>query len=82
MEVLSMEDFVSIISNVGFPIFIAMFILIRLESKIEKLAEAFMELTKTIKLFMAQVEESEEDKTNKEVLERITQLCELLKGKN
>lgn len=77
-----MEDFVSIISNVGFPIFIAMFILIRLESKIEKLAEAFMELTKTIKLFMAQVEESEEDKTNKEVLERITQLCELLKGKN
>ena len=78
-----MEDFVSIISNVGFPIFIAMFILIRLESKIEKLIEAFMELTKTIKLFMTQVEESEEDKTNKEVLERITQLFELLqKGKN
>lgn len=42
------QDFISIISNVGFPIFIAMFLLIRVENKIDKLIGAFMDLTDSI----------------------------------
>ena len=43
-----MEELISIISNVGFPIFIAMFLLIRLETKIDQLVSAFIDLTETI----------------------------------
>lgn len=43
-----MEELISIISNVGFPIFIAMFLLIRLETKIDQLISAFMDLTDSI----------------------------------
>lgn len=39
-----MEELISIISNVGFPIFIAMFLLIRVEAKIDQLISAFMDL--------------------------------------
>lgn len=42
------QDFISIISNVGFPIFIAMFLLIRVENKIDKLIGAFVDLTDSI----------------------------------
>ena len=42
------QDFISIISNVGFPIFIAMFMLIRVENKIDKLIGAFVDLTDSI----------------------------------
>lgn len=43
-----MEELISIISNVGFPIFIAMFLLIRLETKIDQLVSAFIDLTESI----------------------------------
>lgn len=39
-----MEELISVISNVGFPIFIAMFLLIRVEAKIDQLISAFMDL--------------------------------------
>lgn len=43
-----MQNYIAFISNVGFPIFIAMFLLIRIESKIEKLVTAFVDLTESI----------------------------------
>ena len=43
-----MEEFIGIISNVGFPIFIAMFLLIRVETKIDQLIGAFVDLTESI----------------------------------
>lgn len=43
-----MNEFVGILSNVGFPIFIAMFLLIRVENKIDQLIVAFVDLTEAI----------------------------------
>lgn len=43
-----MEEFISVVSNVGFPIFIAMFLLIRVETKIDQLISAFVDLTESI----------------------------------
>lgn len=43
-----MQDFVNVVSNVGFPIFIAMFLLIRVENKIDQLIGAFVDLTEAI----------------------------------
>lgn len=47
-EVYFMQNYIAFISNVGFPIFIAMFLLIRIESKFEKLVSAFVDLTESI----------------------------------
>lgn len=46
--VMQMQDFVNVVSNVGFPIFIAMFLLIRVENKIDQLIGAFVDLTEAI----------------------------------
>jgi len=39
-----MEDAISIINNVGFPIFVAIFILIRIEPRLNKLTDAINKL--------------------------------------
>jgi hypothetical protein len=39
---------VQIISNVGFPVVVALYLLIRVDKTIEKSTEALTELTKTI----------------------------------
>ena len=51
-----MEELISIISNVGFPIFIAMFLLIRVEQKIDTLVSAFVDLTEAITKLMDSAE--------------------------
>lgn len=51
-----MEELISIISNVGFPIFIAMFLLIRVEQKIDTLVSAFVDLTESITKLMDSAE--------------------------
>lgn len=43
-----MEDIVSMIANLGFPIGVSIFLLVRVEGKIEKLAESINELSKNI----------------------------------
>ena len=43
-----MEDLISLISNVGFPIAIAAFLLIRIEAKVEVLSAAINQLAQTI----------------------------------
>lgn len=43
-----MEELFSGIANFGFPIVLCMYLLIRIEGKMEKLSEAISELTKTI----------------------------------
>ena len=50
-----MEELIGIISNVGFPIFIAMFLLIRVENKIDQLISAFVDLTESITHMMDHV---------------------------
>ena len=40
-----MEEIVSIIKDIGFPIFVAMYLLARIEGKIDKLVAAFVDLT-------------------------------------
>ena len=54
-----MEELISIVSNVGFPIFIAMFLLIRVENKIDQLIGAFMDLTESISRMMDSVTDRE-----------------------
>lgn len=41
-------DFVSLISNVGFPVVIAMYLLIRIESKLDTLTVSINDLSKSI----------------------------------
>lgn len=45
---MEMQEVIPFISNVGFPIFIAMFLLIRIENKIDQLIGTFMDLTDSI----------------------------------
>lgn len=44
-----LELFISLVSNVGFPIMVAAFLLLRLEMKMEKLTAALMNLQETIR---------------------------------
>ena len=43
-----MEDFILQMSNFGFPIAVSMYVLMRLESKMDSLTESINELTLTI----------------------------------
>lgn len=43
-----MEDIVSIIANLGFPIGLSIFLLVRMESKIEKLTDSINTLSLNI----------------------------------
>lgn len=45
---MNFEQLIGVVSNVGFPIFIAMFLLIRIENKIDQLISTFMDLTDAI----------------------------------
>ncbi|MGC8871034.1 MAG: YvrJ family protein [Brevinematia bacterium] len=42
------SEIVQIISNVGFPVVVALYLLVRVDKTIEKSTEALTELTKTI----------------------------------
>ena len=44
-----MEELFNYISNLGFPIVLSIFLLARIESKLEKLSKAIDELTSVIK---------------------------------
>lgn len=44
-----MEDLLQIISNIGFPMAIAVYLLVRLEGKLDALTHALQELTENIK---------------------------------
>lgn len=46
-----MEDLLSNISNIGFPIAISCYLLVRLEKKMEELKEVIVELTNVIEGF-------------------------------
>lgn len=41
-------DFINLIANVGFPVFIAMYLLIRIEGKLDILTTSINDLSKTI----------------------------------
>lgn len=43
-----MEDMYSSIANLGFPIVISIYLLVRIEGKLNQLSESIMELSKTI----------------------------------
>ncbi|MCR6546415.1 YvrJ family protein [Dehalobacterium formicoaceticum] len=43
-----MEELITIISNVGFPIAISAYLLIRIEKKLDTLSESIAELAKVI----------------------------------
>ncbi len=43
-----MEDIAAIIANIGFPIGLSIFLLIRVEGKIEKLSESINQLSSNI----------------------------------
>lgn len=45
---MNFEQLIGVVSNVGFPIFIAMFLLIRIENKIDQLISTFLDLTDAI----------------------------------
>ncbi|WCK55906.1 YvrJ family protein [Aneurinibacillus sp. Ricciae_BoGa-3] len=45
-----MNDWISIISNVGFPVAITLYLLIRIEAKLEMLTRSIGDLAATIKL--------------------------------
>lgn len=45
-----MEDFIKIVANVGFPIAVAGYLLIRVETKIDKLTESISNLSTVINL--------------------------------
>lgn len=47
-EVLSMEDLAAQVANVGFPIAVSIYLLVRVEAKIENLTNSINELTKVI----------------------------------
>lgn len=44
-----MEDMISSIANLGFPIALSMYLLIRIEGKLDKLSEAISDLNRTLK---------------------------------
>lgn len=46
-----MEDLLSNISNIGFPIVISCYLLVRLEKKMEELREVIVELSNAIEDF-------------------------------
>ena len=41
-------DFITLISNVGFPISLSMYLLIRIEGKLQGLSDSINELSKTL----------------------------------
>lgn len=43
-----MEDIISQVANFGFPIVLSVYLLVRVEGKLEKLTESINELSKTI----------------------------------
>lgn len=43
-----MEDIVAVIANLGFPIAISVFLLVRIENRMEKLTESINALANTI----------------------------------
>ena len=45
-----MQEIVSLIANVGFPIAITLYVLMRLETKIEKLNDNIVQLTNVIEV--------------------------------
>lgn len=66
----SMQDYVAAISSVGFPIFIAMFVMIRIDSKIEKLIAGFAQLSEAIH----QDIEVNKNENNEELLKLLQEL--------
>lgn len=56
-----MEDILNLISNVGFPIAICMYLLIRIEGKMENLSKAINELNETL-IEVKTLEKLEKDK--------------------
>jgi hypothetical protein len=45
-----MNDWIAIISNVGFPVTITLYLLVRIEAKLEMLTRSIGDLSATIKL--------------------------------
>ncbi|TDT62414.1 YvrJ family protein [Fonticella tunisiensis] len=43
-----MEELLGQVSNIGFPIALSIYLLVRLEGKLERLSESIIELSKTI----------------------------------
>ncbi len=43
-----MEDIYSSVANLGFPIVLSIYLLVRIEGKLNQLSESIMELSKTI----------------------------------
>lgn len=43
-----MDELINSVTNLGFPIMLSMFLLTRIETKLDKLSEAITDLTKTI----------------------------------
>ena len=73
-----MQDYVSIISSVGFPIFIVMFVMIRIEKKMEELINAFTKLSESV---VRMLDEQEKEDTNETILELLLSLNQRLEGK-
>lgn len=44
-----MDEFINVISNIGFPIAISLYLLIRIEGKLENLTLSINDLSQTIK---------------------------------
>lgn len=44
-----MDDFINVISNIGFPMAISLYLLIRIEGKLENLTLSINDLSQTIK---------------------------------
>ncbi len=42
------DELVKLISNVGFPAAVSLYLLVRLDKRLQELTEAFSELTKTL----------------------------------
>jgi hypothetical protein len=55
-----MQDFFTIISNFGFPVAVASYLLFRFEKKLEELAEVNRQLTDTIKELQLKILELEQ----------------------
>ncbi|MGJ0909501.1 YvrJ family protein [Clostridium botulinum] len=45
-----MDEFITLIANVGFPISISAYLLIRIETKLDKLTESISELSTVISI--------------------------------
>ena len=50
-----MDDFINIISNVGFPIAVSLYLLTRFEHRVDKLTRAVDELRNVIRELQAQL---------------------------